>query len=268
MSHGPHKPRLRKPPVPSGIGGSVATPQVLQVAAQTSKAGLWLSLGIHAALIAAACSITFHEPSDNASGVGETTADRESFEMQIAAARKLTPLRESVTPPKLTSAPIAPPRKLVIAMTNSPSVSEWPAIEPIAPALPVQPTVADSAAENSTHQSPTKSTVRGSKSAGKKATGEKKIRARSSRTPPKLIGGAPPRYPSGAKSSKKSGKVGVLVRVQANGSAAATRIYRSSGNEQLDQAAVTAAQSWKFTKTPSLDPGETIAVVVQVTFKL
>ena len=134
--------------------------------------------------------------------------------------------------------------------------------------LSTQPTAADPAAENSTHQSHTKSTVRGSKSAGGKATGEKKTRLRSSRTPPKLISGAPPRYPNGAKSSRKSGKVGVLVRVQANGLAATTRVYRSSGNAQLDQAAVTAAQSWKFTKTPSLDPGETIAVVVQVTFKL
>ena len=90
----------------------------------------------------------------------------------------------------------------------------------------------------------------------------------SSIPPPRLVSAPTPAYPAAAKSAHQSGKVGVLVRVRANGTAAATSVYQGSGNPLLDQAAVNAARSWKFSATPSLGPGETVAVVVQVTFKL
>jgi periplasmic protein TonB len=272
MNHGPPKPCVRRPPAPTSPGGIVALPPVVQAKARSSKAGLWLSIGIHAALIAAAGTITFHDSGGNTDGAGGPATEDEHFEMAVNTSRIQKAEQESLTPPKPRSAPPAPAQKWIVAMTNSPSLLEWPAIEPIATtktAQPALPAAAAAPAENSAGQQTKKSTARDTKVGGRKGKSEKKASSHSPpRTPPKLISGAPPRYPSGAKRSKESGKVGVLVQVQANGSAAATRIYRSSGNAQLDQAAVTAARSWKFTKTPSMNPDETIAVVVQVTFKL
>ena len=86
--------------------------------------------------------------------------------------------------------------------------------------------------------------------------------------PPQLISAPPPRYPAAAKSAGKSGQVRVLVQVRGNGSAASTSLYHGSGDATLDNAAVVAARSWKFTTTPSLGNGQTIPVVVKVNFRL
>lgn len=237
--------------------------------APVSRLGLWISLGLHACLIAAACSLTFTITSDNGDGDSETSGDRGDFEMAISTRMPQSNGPETPsTPIPLPSTPQLP----LIVQNSLTLLRDLPSFEPIAlvtagpsPTAPAAAPTAGSSAEKS------------SKSPGNRAAkiGEKKGNGTGKRTkptaptaPPSLLSAPPPRYPAAARAAKKMGKVGVLIRVRANGSAASTSIYHTSGNPLLDQAAVTAAQSWKFSQTPSLDPGVTIPVVVQVTFAL
>jgi protein TonB len=86
--------------------------------------------------------------------------------------------------------------------------------------------------------------------------------------PPKLLSSPPPRYPSAARASRTTGRVSVLIRVRADGTASSAKLYHGSGHKELDQAAVEAARSWTFSKTPTLGPSGTVDVVVQVNFSL
>ena len=163
------------------------------------------------------------------------------------------------------------PQVSLITLADLPALRAQPLFEPMTSVTAEQPStpVATPVASGSTGKSPGPAKIRTGKAGGKIGSGGGKRTKRTTPTsPPQLLSSPPPRYPAEARAAKKTGKVGVLVRVLANGAAASTSVYRSSGNPQLDQAAVKAARSWKFSQTPSLEAGATIAVVVQVTFAL
>lgn len=274
MNSGPQKPCILRPSAPSCPGGAVSAGTRVAPAAPASKLGLWISLGFHGCLIAAACTLTLVIPEEEGKGTGEdeTARDRGDFEMPISSRKPLA------SEPELSPAPASPPtpqlpapQVSLIALADLPALRLQPLFEPMTSVTAEQTStaVATPVASGSTGKSPGPAKIRTGKTGGKIGSGGgKRIKRATPTSPPQLLSSPPPRYPAEARAAKKTGKVGVLVRVRANGTAAATSVYRSSGNPQLDQAAVTAARSWKFSQTPSLETGATIAVVVQVTFAL
>ncbi len=259
MNPRPRKPVIKRPSalVAPELAGEGARPIVRQ--SRSGGIGLLGSLGIHACLIAAACTITLID-------YGEKVATKEAASAEGA---DFTLATASVSPP--TAVPMAPhkpaPPRLAVATFINSSALVLPPAEPWV----VEPTHQETAPQPaaSSAKPSTGSGTKTAKPGDRKGSGDGQLGKRgNSAPPPKLLSAPPPRYPAAAKAAKKSGKVGVLVRVRANGSAAATSVYHSSGDPQLDAAAVEAARSWKFSQTPSLDPGATVAVVVQVTFRL
>ncbi|MDX2082590.1 MAG: TonB family protein [Rickettsiales bacterium] len=77
-----------------------------------------------------------------------------------------------------------------------------------------------------------------------------------------------PFYPLSAKRKGVQGKVMLSVLVKVDGTAAAVNVSRSSGSNDLDQAALAAVKEWKF--IPARRGGEVVqaSVVVPVEFKI
>lgn len=259
MNPRPRKPVIKRPSalaVPE-FAGERARPIVRQT--RSGGIGMLGSLAIHACLIAAACTITLLDSGDQGATKEAETAEGADFTLSAASVSPPTAV------PQVPPIP-APPRVVVATFLNSSAVV-LPPVEPWVVVPTHQETAPQSAANSAkaTAASATKTV----KAGGRKGSGDGPLGKRGHPVPPpKLLSAPPPRYPTAAKVAKKSGKVGVLVRVRANGSAAATSVYHSSGNPLLDAAAVEAARSWKFSQTPSLASGATVSVVVQVTFRL
>jgi len=225
----------------------------------TSRTGFLVSLGLHACIIAAACAFTFMATPEGSAGDEGDSAQAGDFAIS-SPAPPAAPATTSPRPPA--------PRMPVIEALDSPASVQMPPVEPMA-RVTADPQIRPSPAAPSQGQSKAQSCTRAAKTGGPKGSGGSQLAKRESPVPPpRLLHAPPPRYPQGAKAAGKSGRVGVLVHVRANGSAASTSIYHSSGNPQLDQAATDAARSWTFSPTPSLAPAKTVAVVVQVTFAL
>ena len=159
----------------------------------------------------------------------------------------------------------------------TPTIS-FPAVSPSSVSLPMQlaslshsPLTADfsgAQSEPSATKSNSKSISRSKNAANSGSNSAASTPQPKPSAPPKLLKAPPPRYPAKAKAAGIHGKTAVLVRVNGNGSAESTSLYHSSGNADLDEAAVSAARGWKFSPSPSLGGGETISVVVHVTFSL
>ncbi|YCH28629.1 energy transducer TonB [Pseudomonas sp. D2-5] len=60
------------------------------------------------------------------------------------------------------------------------------------------------------------------------------------------LGNPPPEYPSLALRRRWEGSVTLSIRVLPNGRAGSVEVTRSSGREQLDEAAIAAVKGWKF----------------------
>jgi len=77
-----------------------------------------------------------------------------------------------------------------------------------------------------------------------------------------------PSYPSIAKRNGVQGKALVNVLVKADGNPAEVEVFRSSGSDDLDMAAVNAVRRWKF--IPAHRGGESVqaSVIVPVEFKI
>ena len=278
MNLGPQKPRILRPTAllrpTDAVSAETPTAPVAPVtqAAPASKLGLWVSLGFHACLIAAACTATLMSPGEKGKGDDDTAGDRGEFEMRISNREPQASEPESPTAPESLPTPQVPaPQASLFALEDLPALRAQSLFEPMTSVIATKPSPpsAPPTAGRSTEKSPGPAKTQTGKSGGKKGSGEgKRVKRPPPASPPQLLSSPPPRYPATVRAAKKAGKVSVLIQVRANGSAASTSVYRSSGNSQLDQAAVAAARSWKFSQTPSLEAGATIAVVVQVTFAL
>ena len=272
MNPGQQKPSIPRPPALSRPGGKVAVARpILPIPpkAPASKVGLWVSLGFHACLIAAACTVTWTKLGEKGEGKDDTAGDRGDFEMQISHRE---PQASAPEPPAAAVPPPTPqlpaPQASFLFVNQLPALRPLALFEPMPSVLAAKPSP-PAAPPTASHPTGKSGSVQTGKPSGKKGSGAgKRAKQPTPVRPPQLLSSPPPRYPAAARAAKKTGKVGVLVQVRANGAAAATSVYRSSGNPQLDQAAVTAARSWKFSQSPSLASGATIAVVVQVTFAL
>lgn len=63
---------------------------------------------------------------------------------------------------------------------------------------------------------------------------------------PGIVSATPPEYPEKAKRANEQGGVGICVKVLADGSTQLMGIIQSSWFASLDEAALNAVQSWKF----------------------
>ena len=223
------------------------------------------SLAIHlcAGVIAFAIVLN-HQGSGDQQDTGEAGAGTD-FEMS------LPPQTQAANPqPPSLQAPAARP---LLAYPGLESTIELPQVPPIQLISNVPPTPPVTEAASGTKSSATTAPAgksnsnRTGKPSSSRGRGLPAKHAKPS-APPKLLQAPPPRYPAKAKADKITGKSAVLIQVRANGSAGSTSLYRSSGNAELDHAAVAAARSWKFSPTTTLGEGETIPVVVYVTFSL
>lgn len=271
MSPEPSKPRPRRllPLTGPELASAAARPLGRKVI--TGKTGFWGSVSLHAGLIVVACYIPWVISKEEGPGNQENFQDggvNHSIAFHSPRAdhppghgpSALPPIRSSaaVIPfPAAAAVQALPPPEPWKSGATSPEAapdtpSESPAIRPSRPTSP--------SAISSRH--PTNAEGTQGVGQGQTAKQEKPV------TPPRLLSAPPPRYPPAARSAKQSGKVAVLVRVRANGTAASTSLFQSSGVTILDQAAVAAARAWSFSPTPSLGSNATVAVVVKVTFAL
>lgn len=77
-----------------------------------------------------------------------------------------------------------------------------------------------------------------------------------------------PEYPAAAKRNGIQGKVLVNVLVKADGTPASVKISRSSGSNNLDEAAVDAVSQWKFIPARRSGVSVQASVIVPVEFKI
>ena len=223
------------------------------------------SLAIHLCAGVIAFAIVLNHQGSGDQGTGGAEAGGTDFEMS------LSPQEPPASPqPVEFQAPVARPLLAypeLVSTIHLPPVTAIPVISTPTPAPPV--TEAASAPTASAGKAANGKSI--SKKSGETGSGSGRGQTPKRAKPasaPKLLQAPPPRYPAKAKAAKITGKSAVLIQVRANGSAGATSLYRSSGNADLDQAAVAAARAWKFSPTPSLAEEETIPVIVHVTFSL
>ena len=146
-----------------------SAPPVVETA-RASRLGLWIALGLHACLIAAACSLTFTSTDEIPKVDNEIFIDRGAFEMPISIRepQKNNPDRS------VTSAPLpAPPPLPLVALEHLTALRYEPFFEPIA-AVTADPASAPAKkpmAGESTRKSPSPSTTRTGKTASGKGNG-------------------------------------------------------------------------------------------------
>lgn len=227
--------------------------------------GMLGSLAIHLCAGVIAFAIVLNKPGSGDLGDTGTTGGGTDFVMSPSPQ-----VEPSIPQTVKLQAPVARP---LLAYPELHSTINLPPVTPMqlisaTPQIPsateTTSTSSASAAKGSAGKSNSKKSSETGSGSGR---GQMAKRAKPS-PPPKLLQAPPPRYPAKAKADKITGKAAVLIQVRANGAAGSTSLYRSSGNGELDQAAVIAARSWKFSPTPSLGDGETIPVIVHVTFSL
>ena len=264
MSELPSKPCVVRPSLPKG--DEVPNGAGLRPVSRMRSAGKGFlgSMGIHLALIAAACSITLVGKGGSVQSVGSSYQKDDGFQMTMAH----DALSSADQPPTF---PVAAALPLVAATRSTVEL-------PVSTPIPDLPKAAAAVLQQPSDSPPTnpasaKTSAGPASKAAKPGRGTGSDEGRMAKRerpapPPKLLRAPPPRYPAAARAAGKSGTVSVLVRVRSNGSAASTSLYKGCGNGQLDQAAVEAARSWSFSPTPLLGPDASIPVVVQVNFTL
>jgi len=234
---------------------------------RTGGGSLAGSVGIHILLVAAAWSVTVMAPATDRQADQGGGGDASDFEMNVMAAAPSQP--EAAANPAVNAfRPTALPVPEAMAKLESLRAVADLSLVPSRPMVQSSGEPSPDSGKQAQNQTPARraGVAPGS---GRRGVGHGHLAGASAKvSPPKLLLAPPPRYPSQAKAAKISGRVGVLIRVQADGSPASAAIYRSCGNRLLDQAAVESAKSWKFSATPALAGGTTIPVVVNVTFAL
>ena len=257
------KPVIKRP-------SALASPQaagdrVRSFASRPRSGGLGLlgSLGLHACLIAAGCAIALID-SGEMGAEGEVASQAGAdFIMSSASGSPPSQALPAESPP--LPQPALP--RVTVAGLLHPSSVVLPAGEPWMQKTPHRNSGSSPAASTTPDRAAAGPGAAVAKAGGRKGAGRGQLGKRNNPDPPpKLLHAPPPPYPAAAKAARKSGKVAVLIQVRADGSAASTRVYQSSGNPQLDRAAVDGARSWRFSRTSSLGSGATVAVVVTVTF--
>lgn len=162
---------------------------------------------------------------------------------------RVVPVRQHVTPKVKAPALIHVAHPVTPAPAELPQVAPDPAPEPVAAAAPA-PTPASSASTNSNQAA---------------ADAEPSVAPRFDAA---YLSNPAPAYPRLAREMGEQGRVVLRVRVNVGGRPDEVRLFRSSGYERLDHAALEAVSSWRF--VPARRGEDTIAawVLVPIAFNL
>ncbi len=226
--------------------------------------GLVGSIMIHLAAALVACAFVVTQTGTDGRGGEPDSGEWVTFEMSQF------PTNSAETRKETFSASVRKP--VAVFPVQNPSIA-LPASQPMqlitAQTQALAPSLDSSAMSNATtaptsggKKSSSTSDRSGGSGSGQKGKPKPKPPA------PTLLKAPPPRYPSEPRAKGITGMTAVLIKVRGDGSAASTSVFKSSGNGELDAAAVEAARKWKFSPTPTLGDGETIPVVVHVTFSI
>jgi protein TonB len=85
---------------------------------------------------------------------------------------------------------------------------------------------------------------------------------------PQPVVQAKPRYPDLARKAGIEGQTVVKALVDVDGSVMDVQILKSSGNEMLDEAALTAARNWRFSPAKQRDKFVRVYVSIPINFRL
>lgn len=77
--------------------------------------------------------------------------------------------------------------------------------------------------------------------------------------PPQLLRKVEPPYPESARESERQGTVVVRLQVLENGRVGEVSIRKSSGHDDLDQAALKAVKKWRFVPAKDKDTGQPVS---------
>lgn len=212
----------------------------------------------------------------------------ETARLQVPAGQ--TPSQQTIVlsaafSPPPTVLTTLPPRGLETAQPTEPSETvqpvELPDIPPLPdPELPAMPTAASRGAADATPQlldepvapvEPVEATPPASETAqAVAATAADAPGAKLERSARPLPTNLPPAYPPAAIAEDRQGRVMLRVVVDAHGAAAKVTVLRSSGHEDLDQAAIAAVSQWRFTpaRQDNAAVQQTIAVPIRFTKQL
>lgn len=106
---------------------------------RSSKKGLWITIGIHAALFAAAYFITLPMPAGTPAQTATPAAIYDDFRMPVRMAVPQALLGNPAILTEVKSIPFQPARKAIFDVADLSSELEWPAFAPMfAPSTPVE----------------------------------------------------------------------------------------------------------------------------------
>ena len=193
------------------------------------------SFGIHFCIIAAAAAMGLFSMA--------TETEKRPIDVVIydasAPESAPAPAAEAAPPmPSIDDIPIEPPKK---EETQQPQ--EQPKETPKATTTntSVEPSTSEGAGE-SRSAAPSESTGTGSG----EDTGRDAAAAQRPRTPPKLLSGSAPVYPKELEKRGVTGTVGLAIVVGPDGGVQSVDVSSSSGQPELDQAAIAAAYTYRF----------------------
>lgn len=89
-------------------------------------------------------------------------------------------------------------------------------------------------------------------------------------TPPAVLSAPEPTYPEQARRDGIQGRVILAIEILENGRPGSVAVQRSSGHEDLDEAAVKAVKNWRFTAARNSQTGQAVScrTTLPVTFTL
>lgn len=176
----------------------------------------------------------------------------------------LAPGLPSASPASGAPEPMAPPVSTPQSTPLPPAVTE---------SIAVPAVTSDDMLSMTTEITPAAGAVGSSSSSSIPATGGNTGNGSSQRggiAPPRILSKTEPEYPGSARQAGLEGTVILRVQILENGRPGFIAVFRSSGHEALDHAAVTAVQEWRFAPAKDLDSVRTVMcyTTLPVAFRL
>ena len=188
------------------------------------------SFGIHFCILAAAAAM----------GLFSVTAESEKRPIDVviydasAPESAPEPAAEAAPPmPSIDDIPLEPPKK------EQQETQEQPKDTPKTAAT--NTSAAPSTSQGTSEQPSAASSTGSGESSGRDAAA-----AQRPRTPPRLLSGSAPVYPKDLERKGITGTVGLAIVVGPDGGVQSVDISSSSGQSELDQAAIAAAYTYRF----------------------
>lgn len=192
------------------------------------------SFGIHLCILATAAAMGLFSIA--------TESEKRPIDVVIydasAPESEPAPAAEAAPPmPSIDDIPIEPPKKEQQETQEPPK--EMPKETPKMAATNTSPT--PSTSQGTSEQPSAASSTGSGESSGRDAAA-----AQRPRTPPQLLSGAAPVYPKDLERRGITGTVGLAIVVGSDGDVESVDVSSSSGQPELDQAAIEAAYTYRF----------------------